>query len=375
MNRIMVKGLTVFICGLALFGLTACGGGGGGGDGPASDKPEMTIMPLPDHPSTLADAAPIMDGQTVTGVIDSPDDVDFFRLPVTEDSRIGATLDAEAGLEIALLDSEGNVLDIAETESIAGVGAVVPGVALRVAVGKAFLYLRVTCGRSLAAANLCRKKAFKLLAKVQAYIGTLGGAIAGIELFGDLPDEVKLTLPLGGTAKAKFTFDLKNFIRREGGGGGRKYLRYTVVSIEAKGLEMTFTPSNEATIAASPGMELGRHKIKFRAVVPGTEGTIKVGTEDVSAALGRTFETVANVIRGSSEENGGMQPGSPPPSSSPPPSAGGSPTHGCLASFTPPPPVLVDLVRTIILATLSQIAVVLLIGKFLNVRELEENLQ
>lgn len=107
---------------LALVGIvTACGGGGGGG------SPEMTIVRPPPTAAELAAATPIKVGQTITGTLESADDVHYNRLvdfaEEGEESLIEVTLDAPAGTEIALLDSEGAVLDSAETASLATVRA------------------------------------------------------------------------------------------------------------------------------------------------------------------------------------------------------------------------------------------------------------
>ena len=103
---------------VTLMGLVSCGGGGGGGG------PKTTIMPpdsrTPDHSDTLAGASDIVPRQTVEGYIDSPGDVDYFRLRLTEPGIVTVTLDLElAGVEVSLLDGGGNVLATAETGSTA----------------------------------------------------------------------------------------------------------------------------------------------------------------------------------------------------------------------------------------------------------------
>ena len=286
MNWIMVKGLTAFVCGLALFGLAACGGGGD--DPPASDKPEMTIMPPPaDHPNTLADAAPIMDGQTVTGVIDSPDDVDFFRLPVTEDSRVGFMLDAEAGLEIALLDSEGNALDIGETESVVRAGAVIirGGAILR----RGVAFARVNCGSSLVAARRCVKKSFKLLATAQTYTSSVK---AVIEFLQGVPT-LELSL---GVARVEQKIDLKRYFAAYSI-GDRNPLPYTVTSIKvpALGLSMSVDGSNVATVAATPDVEPGTYRIRGAIAVPGTEEVFEISDTNILRGVRKIFDIIVKV--------------------------------------------------------------------------------
>ncbi len=101
-------------------GLTACGGGGGGGTTPAA-KPtptptpsipggETRVMPAPDHPNTLGEALAIRAGQAIDGSIASADDRDFFRLPLSEPSRVTFWATGEADTVIALLDGDGNEL-------------------------------------------------------------------------------------------------------------------------------------------------------------------------------------------------------------------------------------------------------------------------
>ena len=109
---------------IALAGLTACGGGGGKKTTTpttpiAPTTPEIPITPPPggDHADTIAGATAIASGQNVTGTIASENDVDFFRLEFAERSTFEFTLDAEAGIEIAILDSDGNVIATAETAS------------------------------------------------------------------------------------------------------------------------------------------------------------------------------------------------------------------------------------------------------------------
>ena len=110
------------VAGLALAGLAACGGGGGGSASPAPTTPEIPITPAPtDLPAPTADqlaaATVISAGETVTASLESADDVKYYKLDVTERRMIEFTLDADEGIEIAILDSNGNVITTAETAS------------------------------------------------------------------------------------------------------------------------------------------------------------------------------------------------------------------------------------------------------------------
>lgn len=102
--------VSTVILALGLFG---CSGGGGGGN-------VVGITPQPpggDHPNTRANAAVVRPGQEIEATLASADDVDFFRIDLAERQEIKFTLDAEAGIEIAVLDSDGAVIATAVTES------------------------------------------------------------------------------------------------------------------------------------------------------------------------------------------------------------------------------------------------------------------
>lgn len=71
----------------------------------------------PDHSDTPEQAQEVVAGQMVEGYIDSPTDVDYFRVVLSETSTIDATIDAEPGVELAILDADGNVLAAAVTSS------------------------------------------------------------------------------------------------------------------------------------------------------------------------------------------------------------------------------------------------------------------
>lgn len=88
----------------------------------------------PDHADTPQGATVIASGETVEGSIDSPDDVDYFRLELTEPGTVIATITAEPGVEIAIVDANGNVLATAVTASDATAG---------VTINKGVLYLKV----------------------------------------------------------------------------------------------------------------------------------------------------------------------------------------------------------------------------------------
>ena len=159
--RAFKRGAQLAVAGIALAGLAACGGGGGGSSTPAKDPapasdpapaptptpaptpapapaptptpaptppvmtptpPEIPITPIPTElpPPTeteLAAAAVITAEEAVTASLESADDVKYYRLDVAERRTIEFTLDADEGIEIAVLDSDGNVIATAETAS------------------------------------------------------------------------------------------------------------------------------------------------------------------------------------------------------------------------------------------------------------------
>ena len=109
------------VAGLALAGLAACGGGGGSSTPAATapttptPTPEIPITPAPatDHPNTLEAAVVIAAGATVEGSIDSPDDMDFFKVQLTDPGTVTFWTTGEADTVITLLDGDGNDLSAA----------------------------------------------------------------------------------------------------------------------------------------------------------------------------------------------------------------------------------------------------------------------
>ena len=107
------------VAGLALAGLAACGGGGS--STPAATAPttptptpDIPITPAPsDHPNTLAAAVVVAAGATVEGSIDPADDVDFFKLQLTDPGTVTFWTTGEADTVITLLDGDGNDLSAA----------------------------------------------------------------------------------------------------------------------------------------------------------------------------------------------------------------------------------------------------------------------
>lgn len=116
------------VVGVALAGLTSCGGGGGSTSPeittPTTPAPEIPITPDPAEPplptpAQLEAATVVTAGETTAGTLESPDDVKYYRLEVAERTRIEFTLEAGPGFELAILDNDGNVIVAAVTESTA----------------------------------------------------------------------------------------------------------------------------------------------------------------------------------------------------------------------------------------------------------------
>ncbi len=85
-------------------GLASCGGGGGSSSVGSGDQ--MTI--LPPTGDTPAGAIPIALGEGFQGRIDSPDDVDHFRLQVAVPGRLTIRTTGNADPDIAVFDGAGN---------------------------------------------------------------------------------------------------------------------------------------------------------------------------------------------------------------------------------------------------------------------------
>ena len=147
--------------------LASCGGGGSdGGDGSdagddaggaMSSPPALTIMPTnDDHPDTAEAAGEIVFGEAVEGLINSPEDRDYFRLQLTEPGTVLISLTSPTpGIELSVQDSDGNVLAEGQTSSVAIVPVVVAVGARAVAVGRSILVVVKTCRKY----ELCRKAA------------------------------------------------------------------------------------------------------------------------------------------------------------------------------------------------------------------------
>ena len=165
------------VAGLALAGLAACGGGGGGSASPALMPPEITITPVDPEvvPTEMFDAATdVVADTSVDGELESADDVKYYRLEVAERSEFEFTLDAEAGIEITILDSNGSVIATAETASEATTTVSAPA-------GNLFVRIRDKGKLGWNRLNQTKGvKAFNWVAKRVAVAQTLFNLIRGI---------------------------------------------------------------------------------------------------------------------------------------------------------------------------------------------------
>lgn len=352
------KWLAAALSCLLVMGLSACGGGGGEEGGGGKGTPEMAITPAPtgDHPDTIASAAAIAAGETVDGSIDSPDDEDFFRLDVPEGtSVIDITLRAEAGVEVALLDGDGNVLGVAETveettSQAGGAGpvtaaaspAAVPllvAVALRVALphasratAKYLIRLAATPqGRAILlkakgqTARLVTKLGFRAYARVGAIVevaGTTINLIRGIPdaklRIGGVPVRIDLRQHYGANppvdpSRFRYKITIGTVVHSLSAATVLDAIFENVgLNFEIEGSIMTIDTASGSEV------KLGSHKI---AVAPSlsvrdTEGVFRVATIPPDLF---TF----TIEEAPGTPNGGMQPGEPPQEPTPLPGFGG----------------------------------------------------
>ena len=280
------------LCVAMSLGLVSCGGGGGGGKTPG----EMTItQPLPDHSDTMADAAPIVDGQTITGEIDSADDVDYFRLQISEPSRVGFLLDAEAGLQIELLDSQGNVLDVAETQSpvIVAFAAIRAGVFL-VRVAPAAI-------RAVRAAAPFVKKTFRLVAKVQA-----ARSLAEVVIESLIEGNPTLVLRIGEGSQLRASLNFGDYYRGRRGDGSTVPLAFSIdansgIILAEAGFTVNITGSNLNAAGDPEKVEPGTYMGRAKVFLPSTEQTIGIGAEQAAAAVSQIITFVVRVTRADPE--------------------------------------------------------------------------
>ena len=269
------------VAGLALAGLAACGGGGGSSTSTPT-TPELTITPVdtPAGPEAsahdLVGAQAITSGVEITASLASADDVKFYRLEVAEErSEIEFTLDAEAGIEIAILDSNGYVIAIAETESMAKT---------TVSAAARTLYVRVRdkAKRGWDALNRTKAvKTFKLVSDVVAVARNL------INLYKGIPH---VTLAAGG---AGFEFDLRDHFTLPDG-------RRIVSSVTASLPGVSASIQGTTVRLASGDVAHGGVRFVLRLCIPIVDYCF---TEAFSGTIGRRGPTAKpefpGIIRGS----------------------------------------------------------------------------
>ena len=244
------------VAGLALSGLVACGGGGGGTAAPTT--PQMRIKPV-DFASAIEAAPTITSGETVTGTLESADDVKYYRLQVDETSIIELTLDAEAGIEIALLDSYEAVLVTAVTESEVSVRIMAVASEYIVRIKGSVGYKRVQGG-------------FKLVAKATA---VADNAETVINLIQGIPDYKINVLGAG------VELDLTDYVR--GPDGQVPEFRTAKFGVSAPGLAATV---ERTTLGIRPNSQAGPGfvRIVVYASIPGIPGfpipfSVELGAE------------------------------------------------------------------------------------------------
>ncbi len=137
MNRKVCTVFLVLLASVVSLSLAACGGGGGTQKPVPTSGDEMTLTPPIDEttpaPGDSANApqnaTPITSEVTVWGYLYSPDDVDYFRVELTQPGTTTVTLNSElSGVEVSVLDAEGNVLASGKTASPVQIAATTLGI-------------------------------------------------------------------------------------------------------------------------------------------------------------------------------------------------------------------------------------------------------
>ena len=227
------------LVGIALAGLTACGGGGSStpktstpAETPTPTPPEIPITPTPTDlpPPTEAEleaAAVITAEEAVTASLESADDVKYYRLDVAERRTIEFTLDADEGIEIAILDSTGSVITTAVTASEA---------TTRVQAPQGSLYVRVRDKLKKGWRALDENRGTKAIRFVVKQLGVLEN------IYNIIRRIPRVNLTIGGVG---FIIDLRDYVRVSDG-------RTVTWSVEAvsKGIGATLEGS-KVTLQAS----------------------------------------------------------------------------------------------------------------------------
>ena len=263
------------VAGLALVGLAACGGGGGGGSAsPAPTTPEIPITPAPaDLPAPTADqlaaATVISAGEPVDGTLESADDVKYYKLDVTERRMIEFTLDADEGIEIAILDSNGNVITTAETAS---------EVMTRVQAPEGRLYARVRDKLKKGWKALNENKGTKAL---RLTFKVLGVAENIYNLIRRIP-RVNLTIAGRGVI-----IDLRDYVRVSDG----RTVTWTAEIIGRKGIGVT-VEGTTVTLQASGEAVSGGFILSVKAYDPVVAAT---SIELIEGTVARRLPTLSDV--------------------------------------------------------------------------------
>ena len=233
----------------------------------------VTVFPA-DHSNTDVGASEIIAGQTVEGYINSPDDVDYFRLPLAEPSTVTVTLELElAGVEVSLLDGAGNVLATAETASAAVIREVVVNAA------EYLLKVQLT-SKTLAPEDLVIES---LPASYRLLVEALSIPKAG-------PERVKIKqgAPFVGSCRCLAfvepegeTADINLNDYFEGQPGAS--LRFSVQGELPDGLTVDLNHATGRLVVSAPrGAYVGRHKFRLRVEEEDNPETNKVFTVEVN---------------------------------------------------------------------------------------------
>ena len=172
----------------ALLALSSCGGGGG--NTVKNEKDTVLIMPSSagssgNQRSKLPPGArALADNEQVTGYLDGSDDVDYFYFPAADGfQEYTLQLDAPTGVEITVMDENGNVIDTAITASTAtiqgyyfsGAGALIVRIATASAAVTAGPFV-LTVVRALVPAAIAATIVYVGL-KIKGYRPMVGGEV------------------------------------------------------------------------------------------------------------------------------------------------------------------------------------------------------
>ena len=156
-----------------------------------------------DHGDTIADATEVAVGSTVSGRIDSPDDVDYFRIQVAQTGILVVSTSGEAATELELVDTDGNPLPASVHPSMSPPSGTADDMGVRA----------VTIASNIASKEVEVQAGDIVIAKVTGK-GRLGGFKLESKIVVPGVTNVLRTFPVGGSMSAGgsgYTLDVSGF--------------------------------------------------------------------------------------------------------------------------------------------------------------------